>query len=481
MNFKMIFQITGRVLKIQAYLMLLPVAVAVIYRERSGYAFLGVILFSLLLGHLLTRFCRPASGAFYARDGCLVVSLAWLALSLLGAIPFTLSGEIPSFMDAFFETVSGFTTTGASILTNVEALSHCMLFWRSFTHWIGGMGILVFTLMFGSKVNDNSLHILKAEMPGPVVEKLVPRARDTATTLYLIYIAMTVLQLILMAAGGMPLFDCLIHAFGTAGTGGFGLKADSIASYTPYLQWVITVFMLLFGVNFNIYFFLLRRKFKNALCSQELLTYLGIVLLSTAVITWKILPIYQSAADSARHSAFQVAYIMTTTGFATVDFDQWPAITKGILLLLMFIGACAGSTGGGLKVSRAVILAKSAWAELGRAIRPRSVRAVYMDGKRVPDETVGKIERYFAIYMLLFTLIFLLLCLDAPDLETALSATAACFNNIGPGFSQVGPAANYAAFTDASKLLLSFAMLLGRLEIYPMLIFLSLPTWKLRH
>lgn len=476
MNYRMILHITGRAVKIQALLMLLPLAVAVIYRENSGYAFVGVILLSLLIGQLMTSLARPTSTTLYARDGYLIVSLVWVVLSLLGAVPFLVSGEIPSFIDALFETVSGYTTTGASILNDVEALSRCMLFWRSFTHWIGGMGILVFTLMFGSKVNDNSLHILKAEMPGPTVEKLVPRAGETARALYLIYIALTLLQLLLLTLGGMPLFDGLVHSFGTAGTGGFGIKADSIAGYSPYIQWVITVFMLLFGVNFNIYFFLLRGKLR-ALRSEELLSYLGIVLVSVALLTWNIAPLYRTAGSSLRHAAFQVASIITTTGYATADFNQWPLLSKGVLFLLMFIGACAGSTGGGLKVSRLVILAKSAGTELGRAVKPRSVRAVYMDGKRLPEEIVVKTERYFAAYMLSFIIVFLLLCFDVQDLETALSAATACFNNIGPGLSQVGPSASYAGLSWASKLLLSYAMLLGRLEIYPMLILFSRAAW----
>ena len=386
------------------------------------------------------------------------------------------SGEIPRFTDAFFETVSGFTTTGASILRNVEGMSHAMQFWRSFTHWLGGMGILVF-FMAVANLSDRSIHIMRAEMPGPIVGKLAPRARDTAKILYLIYIGLTVLEIVLLCAGGMNLFESAVHTFGTAGTGGFGVKNDSIAGYSPYLQWVITVFMLLFGVNFNIYFLLLARKFRAAAASTELWVYLGLFLAATGAIALNIRSMYSNASDLIRASAFQVSSIMTTTGYVTADFDVWPGLSKAVLLTLMLVGACAGSTGGGLKVSRVLILGKAIRREIKKMLHPRSVTVVRLEGKPLDENVVSNTLTYFVIYCVLSGGIFLLICLDKFNLETAVSATVACFNNIGPAFNAAGPTRNYADFSDFSKLVLSGGMLLGRLEIFPLLLAISPVTW----
>lgn len=473
----MVFKMVGQMLMAEAGLLLLPSIVAVIYREVCVIYLLGSALIALAVGAFLWFLCRNADNTIYAREGFITVAVTWLSFSAVGALPFYFSREIPSYIDAFFETVSGFTTTGASILTNVEAMSHGLLFWRSFTHWVGGMGILVFVIALVPGSNDRSMHILRAEMPGPVVGKLLPRARDTASILYKIYVGMTILQIILLCLGGMPLFESIVHAFGTAGTGGFGVKADSIASYSPYLQWVITVFMALFGINFNLYYLLLTRRFRAARQSNECWYYLGIMGAAILLITLNIRPLCQNIADALRLSAFQVSSIMTTTGYATTDFNLWPEFSKAILLLLMIIGACAGSTGGGLKVSRAVILVKTIGREIQHLLHPRSVNVVRFEGKVVDKETLKSVSSYFAIYMLLTIATFLLLTFDGFDLETNLSATLACFNNIGPGLGAVGPVSNYAAYSGLSKLVLSIAMLLGRLEIFPLLLTLSPGTW----
>ena len=473
----MIFNTVGLMLKVEAALLLLPALAALIYGESCLWSILISAAISLAAGFALTLLSRPKSQVIYAREGFITVALAWVAVSAVGALPFYISREIPSYIDAFFETVSGFTTTGASILANVEVMSRGLLFWRSFTHWVGGMGVLVFVMALVPSVTDRSIHIMRAEMPGPVVGKLMPRARDTASILYKIYVGMTLLQIILLWIGGMPLFESIVHAFGTAGTGGFGVKADSIAGYSPYLQWVITVFMLLFGINFNLYYLLLIRRFRAAAQSSECWYYLGIVGVCIALITVNILPMYQNFQEALRLSAFQVASIVTTTGYATADFNLWPQFSKAILLLLMIMGACAGSTGGGLKVSRAVMLFKMVGKEIRHLLHPRSVNSVRFEGKHVDGATLKSVSSYFVIYIICILAICLILSLEPFDLETNLSATLACFNNIGPGLAAVGPASNYAAYSPLSKLVLSLAMLLGRLEIYPLLLTLSPATW----
>ena len=477
MNRRMIFNTVGLMLKVEAALLLLPALAALIYGESCLWSILISAAISLAAGFALTLLSRPKSQVIYAREGFITVALAWVAVSALGALPFYISREIPSYIDAFFETVSGFTTTGASILANVEVMSRGLLFWRSFTHWVGGMGVLVFVMALVPSVTDRSHHIMRAEMPGPVVGKLMPRARDTASILYKIYVGMTLLQIILLWIGGMPLFESIVHAFGTAGTGGFGVKADSIAGYSPYLQWVITVFMLLFGINFNLYYLLLIRRFRAAAQSSECWYYLGIVGVSIALITANIMPLYNNFREALRLSAFQVASIVTTTGYATADFNLWPQFSKAILLLMMIMGACAGSTGGGLKVSRAVMLFKTVGREIRHLLHPRSVNSVRFEGKQVDGATLKGVSSYFALYIICILAICLILSLEPFDLETNLSATLACFNNIGPGLAAVGPASNYAAYSPLSKLVLSLAMLLGRLEIYPQLLTLIPTTW----
>jgi trk system potassium uptake protein TrkH len=425
----------------------------------------------------MTLLIKPKNRVIYAKEGFVIVAFAWLLLSGIGALPFVISGEIPSYIDAFFETVSGFTTTGASILTNVEKMSHGLLFWRSFTHWIGGMGVLVFIMAVVPSAADRSIHILRAEVPGPTVGKLVPRMKDTAKILYLLYIVLTVLEIILLLAGGMPLFDSIVHAFGTAGTGGFGIKANSIAGYNHYLQWVITIFMLLFGINFNLFYLMLLRRFKAAFHSSELWCYMGIWVVATLVVTFNVMQLYESFSESLRLAAFQTASIMTTTGYATADFNLWPNLSKGILVVLMCIGACAGSTAGGLKISRVMLLMKMIRRELRHMLHPRSVGVVKFEGKKVDNQTLSSVNAYFAIYVVISAIIFLLLCIDGFDLETNLTAMIACFNNIGPGLGRVGPAASFAGYSVLSKLVLSFAMLLGRLEIFPLLFAVIPSTW----
>lgn len=477
MNRRMVLYMVGTVIKIEAALMLLPLAVSVVYKESCTKDFLISILIAVVTGFALTLLSKPGSKVIYAKEGFVIVSLAWIALSAIGALPFYISREIPSYIDAFFETVSGFTTTGASILSDVEAMSKGLLFWRSFTHWVGGMGVLVFVMAIIPRVSDRTIHILRAEAPGPIVGKIVPKMKQTATILYIIYIAMTVILVVLLLAGGMPVFDSLIHAVGTAGTGGFSTKADSIGSYSPYIQWVITVAMIAFGINFNLYYFMLIKRYKSTIKNEEFMTYAAIVIISTVIIAFNISPLYSTVSESIRHSAFQVATVISTTGFSTVDFNQWPGLAKTILFILMFIGGCAGSTAGGLKVSRIVLLIKTIKRELKRLIHPRAVDVVRLDGKKVAETTLTSVHSYFAIYVALFALVVILLGLDSFDLETNVTAAAACFNNIGPGLGAAGPAESYALFSPFSKVILSLTMLLGRLEIMPLVLTFSPSTW----
>ena len=477
MNRSLILYFTGRLISIEALLMLLPAGVAALYGEDCVWAFIAVILPALLFGGCFSASFRPKNKTIYAREGFVIVALSWLIFSAIGAMPFVICGQIPSFIEAFFETVSGFTTTGASILRDVESMSKGLLFWRSFTHWIGGMGILVFIVALLPGVSDRSIHILKAEMPGPIMGKLVPRLKDTAKILYLIYIALTLAQIGLLLAGGMNLFDSVVHTFGTAGTGGFGTKADSVGSYSPYIQWVIAIFMLIFGINFNLYFLLLRRRFKDVLRSSELWVYLCIVGIATVLVTANIFPLFGDFFTALRHGAFQVSTIITTTGYATTNFDLWPTFSKVILLLLMFIGGCAGSTAGGLKVSRVVILFESIKREFRKLLHPRSVGTVKFEGKSLDSGTLSNVKNYFALYMICFFAVFLAISWEPMSLETHFSAAVSCFNNVGPGLGAVGPALSYADYSPFSKLVLSFAMLLGRLEIFPLLLAVSPSVW----
>ena len=478
MNYKKVFSTLGMMLIALAALLVLPIIVALIYRETSLWAFLGTAIGSLAVGAALVLIFRTKKQVIYAKDGFAITALSWLVLSAAGALPFYLTGEIPSYVDALFETVSGFTTTGASIVTEITAMSRACLFWRSFTHWVGGMGVLVFVMAIIPNLSDRSIHLMRAEMPGPIVGKIVPRAKDTAKILYLIYVVLTLVQVVFLLAGGMDLFDSVVHSLGTAGTGGFGIKPDSVGGYSPYLQWVITIFMLIFGINFNLYYLILIRRFKSALRSNELWCYIGIVAFSTLAITANIYKLCGGFGESLRHSAFQVASIITTTGYSTTDFDLWPEFSKAILFILMFIGGCAGSTAGGLKVSRVMILVRMIGREIRQMLRPRSVNTVKLEGKQIEDATLRNCGTYFALYIVCYLCIFLALTVfDSFDFETNFTAVSACFNNVGPGFGAVGPASSFAGYSDGSTLVLTFAMLLGRLEIFPLIITLSPSTW----
>ncbi|MBQ1966864.1 MAG: TrkH family potassium uptake protein [Clostridia bacterium] len=477
MNRRMVLYMLGSVVKIEALLLLLPLVTSLIYGESTSVtAFLISIAVALAIGFGMTLLAHPGSKVIYAKEGFVTVALSWVFLSLIGCLPFVISGEIPNFIDAFFETVSGFTTTGASILTDVEAMGKGMLFWRSFTHWVGGMGVLVFVMAIIPSFSERSIHLLRAEVPGPVVGKLVPKIKQTARILYIIYVVITLVEVILLLLGGMPVFDSLVHAFGTAGTGGFGIKADSIGSYNSYLQWVITIFMLIFGVNFNLYYFILIKKAKLAFKSTELWFYLGIVAFSIICITANIFPLYDSISETIKHAAFQVAGFITTTGYATADFNSWPIFSKTLLFLLMFLGGCAGSTAGGFKLSRVMMLIKNAKRELQRMLHPRSVAVVKFEGKRVDDITINSVTAYLSIYILFFCIIVFIIGFEKFDIETNITAVASCFNNIGPAFGQA--AANYSEYSPFGKIILSVAMLLGRLEIYPIILTLSPSTWR---
>lgn len=472
----MIGFVIGRILWTEAALLLLPALTALLYGE-SVVPFLVPVLLLLLAG--LPFFKPPRQTALYARDGFAVVALAWLLMSAFGALPFVVDGCIPSFIDAFFETVSGFTTTGATILTAVEPLGQGILFWRSFTHWIGGMGVLVFVMAVLPMTDGHGMHLLRAEMPGPSVGKLVSRMSDTAKILYGIYFTMTLVEIVLLLLGGMPLFDACIHAFGSAGTGGFSSKNLSVGAYdSAYFDVVIGVFMLLFGVNFNLYYFLLIRRFRDVFRSEELWAYLAIVGAAVAAIAADIYRFYGSVFQSLRFSFFQVSSIITTTGYATADFNLWPTFSKGILVVLMFIGACAGSTGGGIKVARIVILAKTSWGDMRKMLHPNAVTTTRFEGKALTDRHIRSVHLFITVYLLVFTASFLLLCLEGFDIVTTFTALTACINNIGPGLEMVGPMGNFSAFSWWAKLLLSFNMLVGRLEIFPMLLLFAPSIWK---
>ncbi len=475
MNRRMIAYILGILLLCEGGLLLLPTGVALAYGESVFTSFLATIAILAIVGFILVAL-KPKDKTIYARHGLVIVALGWILMSLFGALPFYFSGEIPSYLDALFEAVSGFTTTGASILTDVEALSKSILFWRSFTHWIGGMGVLVFMMaVLPLAGGGGDLHLMKAESPGPNVSKLVPKSSKTARILYGIYLALTVLEICALLFGGMPLFDSFTIAFGTAGTGGFGVLNSSIAEYSTFCQGVITLFMTLFGVNFNIYFLLLCKKFKDALKSEEVWTYLAIMSSAIIVIALNVKDMFSSFDEALHHSAFQVSSVMTTTGFCTVDFNQWPELSRMIMLAVMCVGACAGSTGGGLKVSRVILLLKGARREFRRISHPRSVKIITFDANRVSDETIRSTFAYFFIYAMIFAASVLVVSLDNFDMETTTTSVIATLNNIGPGLNMVGATGNYEAFSFLSKLVLIADMLLGRLEIYPLL-FLFAPS-----
>ena len=469
--------IPGWILDVEAAMMLLPIVVAVLYGESEGWTFVAAAACCLAIG-IPCVVGGLRGNAFHSREGLVIVALSWLVLSIMGAVPFVLSGAIPSPVDALFETVSGFTTTGASILTEVESLPRCILFWRSFTHWIGGMGVLVFILSIVPMSGGSHMHLMKAESPGPSVSKLTPKVQSTAKILYEIYLVLTVVQVVLLLLGKMPLFDALTTTFGTAGTGGFGIKNDSMASYSPYLQNVTTVFMILFGINFNAYFLILMKRAKQLRYAEEVWGYLAIIGVSIAAIAWNIRHLYGTLEETLRHAAFQVATIITTTGYSTTDFDQWPEFSRTILVILMFIGACAGSTGGGLKVSRVLILCKTIRQEFHYFLHPREVRVLRMEGRPLEGDTVRSVNVYLVTYVLMFTASVLLVSLDNKDLITTFTAVATTFNNVGPGLAGVGPLQNFSHFSDFSKIIMTFDMLAGRLELFPVLLIFFPRTWK---
>lgn len=479
MNYRMIAYIISRVLFIEALLLLVPLLVSLYFGENA-LGFLVAIAAAILVAAVLS-IAKPKTKAFFSKEGFICVGLSWLAMSFIGAIPFVVSGDIPNYIDAWFETVSGFTTTGSTILTDVEAMGMGMLFWRSFTHWIGGMGILVFMMAIIPMSNEYSMYIMRAEVAGPTVGKLVPKAKKTARILYISYFALTALEIILLKAGGMGLYESVVHSFATAGTGGFGIKNLSIGFYnSAYIQMVIGIFMLLFGINFNLYFFLFVGKIKNFFKNEELRVYLIIIAIATVIIGFNIHGMYDSASESFRHAFFQTSSIMTTTGFSTVDFNTWPELSKTILFMLMFVGGCAGSTGGGLKVSRILIIIKSAICEVKRMHHPRSVNYVRMEGHKVPDQVVKSTLAYFGLACLILIAGFVLVSIDNKDFTTSATSVVSCFMNIGPGLNLTGPAGNFALFSHFSKIVLSVMMLLGRLEIFPILLLVFPKTWKRR-
>lgn len=481
MNYKMIGRFIAQILTIEGLFMLPALGISIGYGEWSAVkGFLVAIGAIIVTASLLFLFCRKAPNALDAREGMICVGISWIVLSLFGCLPFYISREIPHYIDAFFEIVSGFTTTGASILSDVEALSKGILYWRSFSHWLGGMGVLVFLLAIapGSKEKGFTMHLLRAESPGPSVGKLVPKMRKTATILYMIYIVLTLINIVFLLCGGMHWLEALCTAFGTAGTGGFGVRNDSLGSFSPYVQYVTTVFMFLFGVNFSCYYLLLMRQVKGVIKDEELRTYFGIVVIAIILIVLNIHGMYGSLEETIRHAAFTVSSIITTTGYGTTDFDLWPAFSKAIILFLMMVGACAGSTGGGLKVSRLLFLLKSLGRNISQVLNPRRVKVIRNNGAVVSERILDNTNAYLAAYVCILVCSFIIISLDNNTIGTNFSAVMACFNNIGPGLDAVGPTCNYGHYSDLSKLVLSADMLAGRLEIFPILVLFSRSTWR---
>ena len=484
MNYKMMGRFLAQILSIEGVFMIPALCISLYCGDAMavrGFVFTLLVIAGLVL--VLAMLCRGAPSAFYAKEGMVCVAVTWIVLSLVGCLPFYISREIPSYVDALFEIVSGFTTTGASIVPEVEKLSKGIIYWRSFSHWVGGMGVLVFLLAIapsGEKGRGFTMHLLRAESPGPDVGKLVPKMRKTAAILYIIYVVMTILNVVFLVVGDMPLFEAVCTAFGTAGTGGFGVKNDSMAGYSPYLQNVTTIFMILFGVNFSCYYLLLLRQFQSVFRDEELRTYLGIILGSILLITLNIRGYYDTLEESVRHAAFQVGSIITTTGYATTDFDLWPSFSKTILLCLMVVGACAGSTGGGLKVARLLLLVKGLRRNIRQMLNPRKVEVVRNNGKVVDEKILDTINAYLAAYVLILFAVFAIISLDGFSVGTNFSAVLCTFNNIGPGLEAVGPTCNFSQYSALSKLVLSWAMLAGRLEIFPILVMFSRETWKKR-
>lgn len=481
MNYKMMGRFIGRILLVEAVFMIPSLIIGLVKQEDMAcVGFASSMCITLLISLLLLILCKGSRRVFKAREGLVCVGVSWIVMSLLGALPFYISREIPFYLDALFETVSGFTTTGASILAEVESLSMSILYWRSFTHWLGGMGVLVFVLAVGASGESSkgfTMHLLRAESPGPQVGKLVPKMKKTAEILYVIYILLTLVDIVFLLFGGMSLFEAVCTAFGTAGTGGFGIKNDSIAGYSPYIQNVCTVFMLLFGINFSCYYMLLLRQFKSVLKDEELRLYLGVVIGSVVLIALNLKGFYSTFEETLRHVAFQVASIVTTTGFATTDFDLWPSFSKAIILGLMVIGASAGSTGGGFKCARVLIVVKGLRRNLRRAISPQKVQVVRINDHMVDEKVLENTNAYLSAYVIILFVSVIIVSLEKFSVMTSLTAVLSCFNNIGPGLEAVGPTCNFGDFTWLSKVVLIMDMLAGRLEIFPILILFSRSTW----
>lgn len=477
MNYSMILYILGHLLRYEALFLLLPSITGYIYGEKEALSFLSISVLTFFIGILLSH-KPPKSKQLFTKDGSITVALGWIVLSTFGALPFTLCGDIPFYVDALFETISGFTTTGASILSDVEALSHASLMWRSFAHWVGGMGVFVFILSLLPMIGGSTMQLMKAESPGPSVDKFVPRVRDTAKLLYGMYIVVTIVEIVFLLLANMPLFDTLTLTFGTVGTGGFGVRNDSIASYTALQQNIITTFMIISGINYSFYFLIISKKIKDALHLEEVRWYLGIIFAAVLIITLNTMHLYAGFGETLRHAFFQVGSIMTTTGFSTVDFNLWPELSKTILIVLMIIGACAGSTAGGFKISRMLILLKSAKRELSMMIHPREIKKIRMDGHVIKPEVLQTAHVYLIIYCALFLLSILLISIDNFDFTTNFTAVAATFNNIGPGLAGVGPMSNFDIYSTFSKIVLMIGMLIGRLELYPIMLLLLPATWK---
>ena len=479
MNYNMIIYILGNLMKVEGCIMVVPLLIAIAKTENAPMkAFIITIVILLGLGTILTSI-KFKNKDIYAREGFVITALSWIVLSFFGAMPFYFSKTIPSFIDSFFETVSGFTTTGASILTVIEGLPLSILFWRSFTHWIGGMGVLVFLLAIIPMGGDRSMYIMKAEAPGPLVGKLVPKVKSTAKLLYLIYIFLTIAEMIFLIAGGMPLFDSIVSAFSTAGTGGYSIKNASIAAYnSAYIEYIIAIFMMIFGINFNLFYLLLMKDFINILKNEELKYYLGIIITATVLITLNIASMYDSIEQAFRNALFQVISLITTTGFITANFELWPEFSKTILIVIVMIGACGGSTGGGLKVSRLVIVLKMITQELKRMVHPRSINIIKLDGMKIEQETVDSVTSFFVIYVFLIFGSFIIISIDNFDFTTSLTAVMTCVGNVGPGLGGVGPVENFSIFSPFVKMVLCMDMLLGRLEIFPLVMLFSPAVWK---
>lgn len=478
MNYKMVLKTVGQLLRVEAVLMVLPLAVSLYYKEKISYIYAIVIALLLLFGSLLTL-AKAKSKRLYAREGFVIVALSWMLMSVFGALPFYISGAIPSYIDAFFETVSGLTTTGATILSEVEMLPKSILFWRSFTHWIGGMGVIVFVVAFLPQRDMQSMPVMRAEVPGPTMGKLVSKTTVSARILYIMYTVLTVAEIISLLCCKLPLFDSVTTAFSTAGTGGFSIRNASIAAYSNLpAEIVISLFMLLFGINFNLYYLLIIKQFKRVFKSEELWTYIGIVAVSTLFIAGNISPLVSSFGTALRQAGFQVASIITTTGFGTADIASWPMVSQFIIVLLMFIGGCAGSTGGGLKVARIIILIKTGLREIRRALNPRSVRCIKLDGAVLEKEVVSGTSIYFLIYMLIIGVSSLLVAFNGFDMTATVTSVISCVNNIGPVLGNGFMINSLADFSWFSKLVLSADMLIGRLEIFPMIVLFMPSVWK---